>query len=124
MTAPSAVSMNRRSGPGMRARMRSKRWFAMGPGVSAGCGEGAGGGLGPQRARDRRRGDDDALLGVGLVVLLDRVEVVEVVHHQALRLRKPLRRQVAQRVDALQARAVAEMEPRDGVDRDRKSTRL
>ena len=38
-------------------------------------------------ARDRGGGGDRALLGEGLVVLLDLVEVVEVVDHQAVRLR-------------------------------------
>ena len=35
----------------------------------------------------RAGGDDHALLRVGLVVLLDVVEVVEIVHHQAVGLR-------------------------------------
>src|ERR1051325_6269735 len=38
------------------------------------------------------RGDDGAAAGVGLVVLLDVVEVVEVVHHHAERLGEALRR--------------------------------
>src|SRR5689334_2260962 len=60
---------------------------------------------------------DDAVLRVGLVVLLDVVDVVLVVHHQAMRLREGLFRQVAEWIELLQPRAVAEMETRHRIER-------
>src|SRR3954463_12733040 len=73
-------------------------------------------GVGPPRLLDRARGRDDAEIGVGFVVLLDGVEVVEVVHHQAVALLEALRRRVAEEIQPLEARAVAEMEPRHRID--------
>ena len=62
------------------------------------------------------RGGDHPLVLVGLVVLLDVLELVAVVAHQAVRLAQALRRDVALPVDALEARAVAEMEARHRID--------
>ena len=62
-------------------------------------------------------GGDDALLRVGLVVLLDVVEIVAVVDHQAVRLLQGALGRVAEPVEPFQPRAVAEMEARDRVDR-------
>ena len=50
------------------------------------------------------------------MVPFDLVEVVEVIHHQAGALGEPLGRCVAQSVDALKPRAVAQMKPRDRID--------
>src|SRR3954465_11917674 len=69
-----------------------------------------------QRLLDRARGRDDAEIGVGFVVLLDGVEVVGVVHHQAVALLEALRRRVAEEIQPLEPRAVAEMEPRHRID--------
>src|SRR5262245_21301639 len=51
-----------------------------------------------------------AVLGVGLVVSLDALEIVEVVHHQAVRLAERLAGGVGEPVDLLEAGAVAEVE--------------
>ena len=72
---------------------------------------------GAQELAHVRRSDDLALLGEGFVVLLDVVEVVAVVHHQAVRLPQALGRRVAEKVEPLQAGAVAEMEARHRVER-------
>ena len=54
---------------------------------------------------------------IGLVVLLDVVEIVEVVDHDAVRLPHAVRRRSAEEIDLLQPRAIAEMEARDRIDR-------
>src|SRR5215510_4171388 len=71
----------------------------------------------PQQALYGVRGDDGAPFRIGFVVLLDIVEGVEVVHHQAVRLRYGPARGVSQPVDALKSSAIAQMEPRDRIDR-------
>ena len=60
---------------------------------------------------------DGAALRIGLVVLLDLVEIVEVVHHQPVRLLDGALGGVGEPVDALEPRAVAEMEARHRIDR-------
>ena len=55
--------------------------------------------------------------GKGFVVLLDVVEVVEIVHHQPVRLPEAVLGHVGEPVDPLEPRAVAEMETRDRIDR-------
>ena len=54
---------------------------------------------------------------IGLVVLLDVIEVVEIVHHQSIRLRDGAFGCVGKPVDAFEPRAVAKMESRDRIDR-------
>src|SRR3981081_2977264 len=67
--------------------------------------------------RHRAGGNDGVLLGVDLVVPLDVLEIVEVVHHQTVRLpQRPLRR-VGGEVESLEPRAVAEMEARNRIER-------
>ena len=72
---------------------------------------------GRQGRAHRVGGGDPALLGQRLVVLLDLAEVVEVVDHQPVRLAQPVRRDVAEEVQPLEPRAVAEVEARHRVDR-------
>jgi transposase InsO family protein len=66
---------------------------------------------------DRVRGHHRAGLRIRLVVALDVAEVVAVIHHQPVRLRDAAWRQVARPVEPLEARAVAEMKTRDGIER-------
>ena len=61
--------------------------------------------------------DDRVLLRIGLVVLLDVIEIVEVVDHQAVGLLQRAARCVAEPVEPLEASAVAEMETRDRIGR-------
>ena len=74
-------------------------------------------GAGGRCRAHRVGGGDPALLGQRLVVLLDLAEVVEVVDHQPVRLAQALRRDVAEEVQPLEPRAVAEVEARHRVDR-------
>ena len=67
--------------------------------------------------RHRAGGDDGLMLRIGLVVLLDVVEIVEVVHHQAVRLAQRALRGVGKQVEPFEPRAVAEMEARDRIER-------
>jgi len=53
---------------------------------------------------------------VFLVVALDVVQVVDVIHHHSERLREALGRGVRAPVDALQPRAVAQVETRHGIE--------
>ena len=57
------------------------------------------------------------MVGVGFVVLLDVVEVVEIVHHQPERLLEAGVGEIAARIEALQPRAVPQVEPRDRIER-------
>src|SRR5437660_764133 len=63
------------------------------------------------------RGDDAALPGVGLVIAFQVVEAVDVVHHEPRRASHARGRDVAEPVEALQARAVSEVKPRHPVER-------
>ena len=57
------------------------------------------------------------LLRVSLVVLLDVLEVVKIIDHQAVRLlQRPLRR-IGEEVEPFEPRAVAEMEARNRIER-------
>src|SRR5687768_11246537 len=58
-----------------------------------------------------------ALTAISLVIGLDIAEAVEVVDHDPGGLLHPLRRHVTEPVEPLDARAVAEMEIRDGIER-------
>ena len=60
---------------------------------------------------------DLAFLGEDFVVLLDVFEVVEIVHHQPVRLRQTLLGQIRQHIELFQPRAVSEMEARDRIER-------
>ena len=72
---------------------------------------------GPQQTAARnRRSHDGAALRIGLVVLLDVVEIVLVVHHQPVRLRDAALGGVGEPIDALEPRAIAEMEARHRID--------
>ncbi len=78
----------------------------------------AGGAGGRAEPLDRAGGDHARRwFGEGLVVLLDVVEVVEVIDHQPVRLRRPFSETSPRPVDALEPRAVAEMEARHRIDR-------
>src|SRR3954471_13851077 len=68
-------------------------------------------------ARDRAGGNDGVLLSIGLVVLLDVLEVVEVVHHQTVRLPQRPLGGIGGEIQPLQPRAVAEMEARNRIER-------
>ena len=57
------------------------------------------------------------MLRVGLVIALDVLEIVEVVHHQAVRLPHCPFRNIGQEIEPFEASAVAEMKPGDRVDR-------
>ena len=57
-----------------------------------------------------------ALVHVGLVVLLDVLELVAVVAHESVGLAQALRRDIPLPVDALQAGAVAQVEAGHGID--------
>src|SRR6266853_1773419 len=63
------------------------------------------------------RGDDAVFPRVGLVVAFDVVEAVNVVHHEPRRAAHARGGDVAEPVEALEARAVAEVEPRHRVER-------
>ena len=67
--------------------------------------------------RHRTRSDDRVPLRIGLVILLDVLEIVEIVDHQAVRLRERALRRVGEKVEPFEPRAVAEMEARDRIDR-------
>ena len=75
------------------------------------------------RTRHRRElahgggGGDLAAIGVGFVVLLDVIEVIEIVHHQPERLLEAGVGEVAARIEALQPRAVPEVKARDRIER-------
>src|SRR5262249_60979748 len=69
------------------------------------------------KPRHRACRDNRVLLRISLVVLLDVLEIVKVIHHQSVRLlQRPLRR-IGQEVESFEARAVAEMEARDRIER-------
>src|SRR5262245_61017738 len=72
--------------------------------------------LGPEELLDRARGDDLAIIGVGLVVLFDVIETIEIVHHDAGGFAQALWREIAEPIDPFQPRAIAEMEARDRID--------
>src|SRR6266568_5720870 len=65
---------------------------------------------------DRARRHDGAALRIGLVVVLDLFEIVEVIDHQAVRLPQALGRAAGEPIDLLKARAVAEVEPGDRIE--------
>src|ERR1700730_5858023 len=69
-----------------------------------------------QELLHRARGGDLALVGVGFVVLLDIVEAIEIVDHDAGGLAKSLPREVTKPVDPLQPCAVADVEARHRID--------
>src|SRR5512145_2811408 len=73
----------------------------------------------PQQPLHAVRHRDPALARERLVVLFDVVQFVQIVDHQPARLLDPARARVGEPVDALQARAVAEVEPRNRVERPR-----
>src|ERR1700728_178560 len=62
-------------------------------------------------------GDDGPLVRIGLVVLFDVIEIVAIIHHQAVRLRQSPLRGVGEPVEPFKPRAVAEVETGDRVDR-------
>ena len=68
-------------------------------------------------ARDRVGGNDGVLLGIGLVVLLDVLEVVEVVHHQPVRLPQRPLGGIGGEIQPLEPRAVAQVETRNQIER-------
>src|ERR1700722_4628092 len=69
-----------------------------------------------QQGVDIRRAGNGAVVPEGLVVCLDAVVVVEVVDHDAEGFLDPARRGVAEPVDTLEPRAIAEVKTRNGVD--------
>src|SRR5580704_1179039 len=73
--------------------------------------------LGPGELADRARRGDGAVLRIGLVVLFDVAEVVEIVHHQPVRLAAPAFGEIARPVEPFEAGAVAEMEAGDRIER-------
>ena len=97
---------------------------------AAGPPDGGGAAAARPAARQRRLatapdGDEaTTLFREGLVVLLDIVEIVEIVDHQAMRLVEPPSRKIAEPVEPFEPRAIAEMEARDRVERRRWRVRL
>src|SRR4051812_48217926 len=71
----------------------------------------------PQLALDRIRGDYGAVVGECFMVGLNEAQFVEVVDHEPGGLAHALGRSVAEKVQPLQASAVAEMEPGKRVER-------
>ena len=57
------------------------------------------------------------LLGISLVVPLDVLEIVEVVHHQAVRLAQRPFRRVGGEIQSLEPRTIAEMEACNRIER-------
>src|SRR3981081_3432978 len=72
--------------------------------------------FGRQQRIDVRRTHHCSIIYKSLMVALDRFDVVEVVHHDAERFLDAARRGVAEPVDLLEPRAVAEMKTRYRVD--------
>src|SRR5262249_56224077 len=60
--------------------------------------------------------NNGASFRMSFVVLLDIVEIVEVIHHQAMGLRDCAIGRVSEPVDSLEPRAVTKMETRNGID--------
>ena len=71
----------------------------------------------PQLALDRIRGDYGAVVGERFMVGLNEAQFVEVVDHEPGGLAHALGRSIAEKVQPLQASAVAEMEPGKRVER-------
>src|SRR3954454_9739072 len=71
----------------------------------------------PRTFADAIHRHDGAVLRIGFVVLLDLVDIVEIIHHQAVRLRNPFAREIAERIELLEPRAIAEMEACDRIER-------
>ena len=63
-----------------------------------------------------RGSDDFVLVGEGLVVLFDIVEIVEIIDHQPMRLAQRRLGEIAERIEPFEPRAIAEVKARDGID--------
>src|SRR6266851_5124326 len=124
-SAPRSASICTQVGPA-RTRVKSNTLRPLsGPLASLIASPPAAGGSGPRGAGGRwrrrekrvdlRRAHDGAVAHEGLVVGLDRLGIIEVIHHDAAGLRDAAARDVAEPVDALEPGAVAEMEARHRV---------
>ena len=71
--------------------------------------------IGPHPLPHRTRRHHRAIIGKALMVVDDVVEIVEIIHHQAVRLREALCGNIAEKIQPLQPRAIAEMEAGDRV---------
>src|SRR5215472_6914236 len=72
---------------------------------------------GTRELLDRARGGHRAGIRIGLVILLDVAEIIEIVHHHPVGLLQPALRQIRRPIDAFEAGAVAKVKARDRIDR-------
>ena len=70
----------------------------------------------PGQPLELARRDNPVVLRVGVVVVLDVVEIVDVVHRQTKRTAQPHRRRVTAPVQTLEPGAVGKMKPGDGIE--------